>query len=548
MRIVLDSSYNWETAQQESFVLHRIGHKRPVDAVLDFLKGPHKLAAGRIGEILSQQVGNFAVLIEGLDFVLAFVDTVRSYPIFYTQDIENLVLSNSARRARDEGGTKNLDHTSLLEFSMAGYVTGRETVYENLFQLQAGELLLWDKTERNLVLERYYRYYPQEVCQESETAYIDQFSEVVDRVFRRVIENANGAPIWVPLSGGLDSRLVICKLKQLGYDRLTTFSYGPRGNYEAKAARYVADKLEVPWIFVPPKRARARKLFQSPIRKRYWAFADGLSSIPVLNEFEVLLALRERGELPDDAVLVNGQSGDFLTGGHIPISLIQGEPSVRKLLDAIISKHFSIWMHLKTEANLTRIENKILRLLQCSLEDACLSREQLAAQHECWEWQERQCKYVVNGQRLYDFLGLAWELPHWDAEFLRFWERVPLEQRFGQTLYRRYLERFNYKGLFEGYRSESRRWPGLTALVVPPVAKMIILLFGQEYLRREYVTKFFKYASYLGHYSNYYALYGFRHFLKNIPRATVPPQARGVVALSVEIWLRENGIGEIPQE
>ena len=547
MKIIPDSSYNWETAQQESLVLHRIGHKRPVDAVLDFLQSPHGLTASRIGGILNQQVGNFAAIIEGPDFVLAFVDTVRSYPIFYTQGVENLILSNSARLARDEGGIKNLDHTSLLEFSMAGYVTGRETVYENLFQLQAGELLLWDKTERNLVLERYYRYYPQEVCQESEAAYIDQFDEVTDRVFRRVIENANGAPIWVPLSGGLDSRLVICKLKQLGYDRLTTFSYGPRGNYEAKAARYVADKLDVPWIFVPPMRARARKLFQSHIRKQYWAFADGLSSIPVMNEFETLLTLREWEVLPDDAVLINGQSGDFITGGHIPHSLLQNSPSVRLLLDAITHKHFSIWAHIRTEPNLARIESKILHLLQCP-EDAQLSKEQIVALYECWECQERQCKYVIHGQRLYDFLGLAWELPLWDAEFMQFWATVPLTLRFGQDLYRQYLERFDYLGLFKGYRSESRRWPGLTALVVPPVAKMIILLFGQEYLTQEYVTKFFKYASYFGHYSNYYALYGFRHFLKSIPNATVPPQARGVVALSVETWLRENGIGEVPQE
>jgi asparagine synthase (glutamine-hydrolysing) len=537
MKIALDPIYNWQTVQNEAFTVHRIGHKQPLDVLLDFLNRSDGVTPSQIGEILGQQIGNLAAIIEGPSFIVAFVDTIRSYPLFYTQGVENLILSNSARLAKDEARISTLDDTALLEFCMAGYVTGRETIYQNLFQVQAGELLFWDKTARTLTRERYYEYYPQEREQQSEEAYIEQLGDVTDRVFRRVIENANGAPIWIPLSGGYDSRLIVCKLKQLGYDRLMTFSYGPRGNYEAKTAKYVADTLGVPWSFVPPNGSKARTLFQSPTRKQYWDFADGLSSIPVMNEFETLLNLREQGKLPDDAVLVNGQSGDFISGAHIPALFMQDRPSVRQLLDAIVNKHFSVWMHLKSESNLAKIESKILHLLPRS-EDSDLSREEIAAQYEYWEWQERQSKYVVHGQRLYDFLGLAWELPLWDAEFMRFWQTVPLKHRFGQSLYRKYMERFDYKGLFKGHRSEARRWPSRTALWVRPTEKMLRTLLGPKYQ-----NQFAKYASYFGHYSNYYAMYGFKHFVENIPKATVPPQGRGFVALNIQTLLRENGIG-----
>ena len=83
--------------------------------------------------------------------------------------------------------------------------------------------------------------------------------------FKRIVEDTSNKNVWVPLSGGLDSRLVICKLKEHGCENLRAFSYGPPGNYEASAARHVAEVLKVPWVFVPDTRIFPE--FYSNIRK-----------------------------------------------------------------------------------------------------------------------------------------------------------------------------------------------------------------------------------------------------------------------------------------
>jgi len=292
----------------------------------------------------------------------------------------------------------------------------------------------------------------------------------------------------------------------------------------------------VPWEFLPTPALQARRAFLSPERKRYQDFADGLCSVPVFNDYFVLGRLKAQGRFSPGDMVVNGQTGDFLTGGHIPKALLEPGPSVRTLLDALMKKHYSVWRHLHSDGNRAAMEARILDRMGCSLTDD-LRPEELASRYESWEWQERQCKYVVNGQRVYDYLGLRWALPMWDKEFMDFWATVPMRLRFGQEFFRRYLAKWNYRGLFQGYRSEARRWPGPAGLAVKAVDKVLTLA-----ALRGLQERFVRDASYYGHYGNLYKMHGFRRFLKIIPRATVPPQARGVVALNLETWFRDNEI------
>ena len=45
---------------------------------------------------------------------------------------------------------------------------------------------------------------------------------------------------------------------------------------------------------------------------------------------------------------------------------------------------------------------------------------------ELLEYENRQTKYVVNSQRIYDFYNLSWLLPLWNKSYIKFWEKVPL--------------------------------------------------------------------------------------------------------------------------
>lgn len=536
MHIYLDPNYNWSKEQIQGADYYHIGRIQTVLPTVQTLRSDSPDYLSDLINALNTQTANFAGIIETEDKIIAFVDYERSYPIFYSQTQYQITVSNSARLIKEICGINQVDATGLLEFTMSGYVTGPNTVYEGLYQLQPGELLYFNKSNQSVVLHRYFTYHPCTTELKQEKEYIHELDILFNRIFTDIIQGADGAPIWIPLSGGLDSRLIVSKLHQLGYKNLHTFSYGPCGNYEAKAAKAVAEHLGVPWHFMSSVPSRSRRLFLSQDRIDYWNFADGLSSIPSISEYEGLMSLREKGLLPDDAVLINGQSGDFTTGGHIPIDLLIGTCSVKKMTHFMIKKHFNTWRRLNIKDSFLVFENKILSLLQLDPSDE-LTMEEIAANYEQWEWQERQSKYVVNGQRLYDFYGYQWELPLWDGEFVRYYKTIPLQHRLKQSLYIKYLDQFNYQGLFSGYRSENRRWTGMLQYVVPVADRLehFFLKNNQTYTN---------YLSYWGHYHDLYSLYGIQNFLKIKHNVTMPPHGRAIASLGIQEWLILNNLTE----
>jgi len=531
MTVLLDPLLPWRTHKADALTVHWLGDAAFLDDVLASCMTLGVDGVTKIGAKLALQTDPFALIVEGPDFLFAAVDRIRSHPlVYYCEGDQISVLGDSARRVREKAGLTEIDQAAVFEFAAAGYVSGAETVYAQLKQMLCGECLLSRSDGGGFERHRYYYYLPIPETGRDEASWIDELAGVVDQMFQRVIERANGDPIWLPLSGGLDSRLIACKLTELGYDRIETFSYGPPGNDEARIAKRVAEKLNLPWRFLPSLADGAAEAFQLPERMRYWAYADSLSALPSMQEWQAFNELSRTSVLPENAVIINGQSGDYLTGGHIPASLMHGEkPTEQDLLDALTAKHYAQWRHLLSADNIADIHDKIRSVLPAWPEQA--DREELIALHEAWEYQERQCKYVVNGQRLYEFIERPnWQLPLWDGLFIDFWQKVPFDLKFEQTLFRSYLRSYNYRGLFEGFEPQVWRWPRHMKWVVP-LARSAGVVLGDG--AKAAVYRFFRYH---GHYNNHYAAFGYRKFLSTLA------SARGTNSLYIEAWLKENNL------
>ena len=337
---------------------------------------------------------------------------------------------------------------------MAGYTVDVATFYRGVQQLGPGELVLFagDAAPQR---HRYYCYRP---WRADKPAYDParaqkQLAELTLSLIDKTMKSIGDRILVVPLSAGRDSRLIVSAARHLGYRNIRTFAYGHPGNHEAKASRTIAERLGLPWRFVPSGIGAMRRYFESETHAAYLAFSDTLQSVPFVQDLMQIAALKKDGYIPADAVICNGNSGDYISGAHIvaemraPAPHLSAEERLARITGALFKKHFALWTALQTPDNRARIE----RQLRASLARADATLGDPADDYGLYEYaefQDRQCKFVITGQRIYEFLGHDWRLPLWDKAYLDFFERIPPAGKIGQKLYADMLVAENWGGVW----------------------------------------------------------------------------------------------------
>lgn len=390
-------------------------------------------------ELLRTLNGYFAIILQADWGVFAAVDRLRSLPLFYGQRDGMLYLSDGAEWVRQRVGDTTPEPLSLEEFQLTGYVTGADTLYPNVKQLQAGEVLLYaGKSGQRLTLERYYRFLHAEPSEPvAEGPLLSALDAASEAAIRRLVRYASGRQIVVPLSGGLDSRAIVTLLRRLDYRNVLTFSYGVPGNRESRTSQAVAKSLGYPWTFVQYRSDLWRHWWSSEQRAAYQRYASGWASLPHLQDWPAVWVLREQARLACDAVFAPGHTAMLAIQAN-KVDALARQTCLRGmelLRAALTADHYSL--HSCDDELLSRVFG---HRLASALGDLSLdSPEQVANALDMWAWQERQAKFIINSVRVYEYWGCDWWLPWWDAEFMAFWEGVPFRWRVGKRLYDRYV-------------------------------------------------------------------------------------------------------------
>ncbi len=399
--------------------------------------------------------GHFAVVVVGGNRVIAAVDRVRSLPLFFSLSGGSLSISDDALTLADSTANSDLESECALEFRNAGFVTGSRTLSSAVKQLQAGEAMEFDLSGESVIAtqHRYFRFLHREIAiDDAERRNI--LAEKLRGAIDRLLICSRNRPLLIPLSGGVDSRLIASLIKRAGKREVICFSYGRPGNPESDVSRRIAAHLGFRWEFIPYSPQKWRRWFHSREWQQYVSMSHMLSSLPHIQDWPAVGELAKRIDRVD-SIVVPGHTGDFICGGHIPRSIADNDdPNKQQVIGALLQRHFFLGSRTDQHpAVRERLETGIRRALNGF---GCQSVAEACSAYEFWEWQERQAKFIVNSVRVYEYWGFDWWLPLWDAEVMDFWSSVPVRLRVGKRLYLDFLENTFRLPLIDEVASKSK--------------------------------------------------------------------------------------------
>jgi hypothetical protein len=260
----------------------------------------------------------------------------------------------------------------------------------------------------------------------------------------------------------------------------------------------------------------------------------------VVHDLPVMIELLEKNIVNENDIIINGGTGDFISGMHIPYSLVEEQQKVtcfpkscNIVLDLLIKKHFRLWESLATLENDGVVEKILLEELSL-LKDENIDEQTIHGLYEYLEFQNRQSKYAISRQRIYEFLRLEWQLPLWTKDYLEFWQSVPAHLKLRQKLYRETLVEANWGGVWQGSEWQFERYisPKWMKNLVRPVCKLLCAPAGKEAWHK-FEKRFLLY---------WMDVLGWQGIIPYHLVATDRRKARHFVAWHTEIYLNQQGL------
>ncbi|MBT5399499.1 asparagine synthase [bacterium] len=497
LKINVDKSGSWKVFTCTEGVLlikgdfHGNAHKLCLKLSVSSSKGVRNCVEG-----ISN---NYALIFYNNNKCIVLVDKIRSFPVYYLKNKGIWHISASPSYLIKKKNKILANDIAALSLAMSGYTVGDSTLYKSMFSLIAGQFIIFDKSN-NVKKYHHYKYIPIETDKKDIKSLILKLSQVTLKVLSKIVKEAEGRQLVVPLSAGNDSRLIASGFKHLGYKNVKCYSYGFKGDYESEYSRKISEKLGYEWKFIELKYFSEKSFYRSNEYKEYLNYSDTYSSVQVTRWLSGVKYLKESGWIDNDAIFINGNSGDFISGGHIPVTDIDNiankNYSDQKRLDAVlnlfIKKHFGLWGGIASSYNIVVIK-KLLLDEAVKLDKALILAGNECALYESLEFYHRQTKYVVTSQRIYEFYGFEWRLPLWDSEYLTFWSRVPVVFKKKQFLYKKMLNENNWGDVWNIKVNNENIRP-IWILPIRLAVKFALSLFPRSKNKwHELELRFFKY-------------------------------------------------------
>lgn len=387
----------------------------------------------KLDTFLNSIDGSFSFVIDRKDELIIISDLLRNFPVFYTISNNIIDITDDIMKYRN----KILDEDSIMELSYTNYVTSYNTLFKNIYQLEAHQIVRINKNNYKIRRSKYFEYkYNFEL--KDDVTLIKELDKVYDNATKKMIKYLNGRQAVIPLSGGNDSRLIAYYLTKNNYKNIITYTYGSKENSEIETSRKVAEFLGIDWHFIEYKNNSMKKKFNNKITYKKMADYCGRGCCnPHIQEWEAISRLLEEKIITKNCVILPGFTGDFLEGKHIFDDLF----TLKKASSEQIINSIYKWQYQYSDGPIqeTNIKQKLEKNLKIKAGELFLKNKAIEI-FEKFDFEERQAKYINNAIRTYDYQGLKWYLLFWDKDSILKWLSIPIDKRHNLELFNKFTK------------------------------------------------------------------------------------------------------------
>lgn len=388
------------------------------------------------GELLNFN-GSFAFIIQNEDGVRAYVDRVRSIPLYYLRDGFRFILYDQIPAT----SVVEADEKIIQEFLHTSYTFNENILINNIYILLPGQCLQVSLSSGSWAQSYYYRHIRSEDDSFEIQNSFHNLSVVTENIFSRLIESSQNRQMVVPLSGGYDSRYIVAGLHLLGARNVICYTYGKRDSFEIETALKVSERLGYECHFIEYNDDKWTEMFRSDYFLEYLKHAFNYSAVPHIQDYIAVQYLYENNLIASDAIFIPGFCGDLLGGSYLPVEYLEKRMNdciYPGIANYILNKHL-INRSDDLDSNVRHSILEDINSFISSTEIDVTTEDGFISANECWFTEHKVSKFVVNAVRVFEHFGYEWRLPLWDNEIVEYWYAVPNKYRVDNSLYNDFL-------------------------------------------------------------------------------------------------------------
>lgn len=396
--------------------------------------------------------GSWAIVVnyENTNKVILATDRYRSIPLFYMVD-KGISISDNFMLLEDYLKKTDYDRTSELQFLLSGYISGSNTLIKSVSKVEPGTIVTL--SEKGIESSSsYFVHFPN---LGSVSDKIDLELELKKRILglkNRIVKVCKNKRVFVPLSGGNDSRLILWLLYESGIKNVICYTYGVKSNPQRNIASRIAERLGYEWYFIDYTRTRWQKDLLEEDLKEFLLFSSNGTSLPHIQDYPAVKELHRLGLITESSIFLPGHVGDAWASEFASEDLSSTYPHPpqeyhsefldifnSKVVSFLIYRHFMffpvskrLWNTKEYSNLIERVKNDLKSYKSYRSEEIWLGME--------WILRNRTCLWIVNSIRTYEYFGSSYFLPLADYDLINFFRGLPMQHVIDRNLYSKVLK------------------------------------------------------------------------------------------------------------